>query len=52
LRAFENGVLRRVFGPKGEDGEGCIITRVIKSRRMKLEGHVARMGKRKAVPLL
>jgi hypothetical protein len=25
LRVFENRVLRRIFGPKGESGENCII---------------------------
>jgi hypothetical protein len=25
LRMFENGVLRRTFGPKREDGENCIM---------------------------
>ena len=56
---FENGVLRRIFGPKrdGVTGEwGKLhneelndlysspnIVRVIKSRRMRWAGHVARM---------
>jgi hypothetical protein len=58
LRAFENRMLRRIFGPKREeDGSwrklhndelhnlysSPNIVRVIKSRRMKLAGHVARM---------
>ena len=63
LRVFENGVLRRIFGPrKGEvTGEGrklrteqlndlyCSpnIFRVIKSRRMRWAGHVARMVERR-----
>jgi hypothetical protein len=60
LRVFENRVLRRIFGPKREE-EGswrklyndelhdlCSSpnnVRVIKSRRMRWAGHVARMGK-------
>jgi hypothetical protein len=59
LRVFENRVLRRIFGPKREEGgswrklhndelhglySSPNIVRVIKSRRMKLVGHVARMG--------
>ena len=58
LRVFENRVLRRTFGPRrDENGEWrrlhneelhslCSlpnITRVIKSRRLRLSGHVARM---------
>jgi hypothetical protein len=58
LRAFENRVLRRIFGPKQEEDESWRklhndelhdlysspnIVRVIKSRRM-WAGHVARMG--------
>jgi hypothetical protein len=58
LRVFENKVLRRIFGPKGdkwrETVDNCIVSisivcthhqillRVIKSRRMR---HVQRMGK-------
>jgi hypothetical protein len=60
LRVFENRVLRRIFGPKSEeDGSwrklhndelhslysSPNIVRVIKSRRMRWTGHVARMGK-------
>jgi hypothetical protein len=60
LRVFENRVLRRIFGPKREeDGSwrklhndephslysSPNIVRVIKSRKMKWTGHVARMGK-------
>ena len=61
LRAFENRVLRRIFGPKRDDVTGewrklynvelddlyCSpnIVQVIKSRRMRWAGHVARMGK-------
>jgi hypothetical protein len=59
---FENRVLRRIFGPKRDEATGewrrlrkeeltdlyssPNIIRVIKSRRMRWEGHVARMGKR------
>ena len=65
LRVFENGVLRRMFGPKRDEvtGEWKIlhneelndlysspnIVRVIKSRRMRWAGHVARMGERRGV---
>jgi hypothetical protein len=57
---FENTVLRRIFGPKREeDGSwrklhndelhslysSSNIVRVIKSKRMSLAGHVARMGR-------
>jgi hypothetical protein len=59
LRVFENRVLRKIFGPKREeDGSWSKlhndelhdlysspnIVRVIKSRRMRRAGHVARMG--------
>jgi hypothetical protein len=59
LRVFENRVLRRIFGPKREeDGSWrklhndelhCLysspnIVRVIKTKRMRWAGHVARMG--------
>jgi hypothetical protein len=59
LRGFENGVFRKIFGPKTEeDGSwrklhndeihslysSPNIVRVIKSRRMRWAGHVARMG--------
>jgi hypothetical protein len=63
LRMFENRVLRRIFGPKRDEVTGewrklhneelndlyssSSIIRVIKSRRMKWEGHVAHMGKRR-----
>jgi hypothetical protein len=64
LRVFENRVLRRIFGPKREeDGSwrklhndelhnlhsSPNIVRVIKSRRMRWAGHVARMGEGRGV---
>jgi hypothetical protein len=61
LRVFENRVLRRLFGPKrnGVTGEwrklhnkelnnlysSPNIVRVMKSRRMRWDEHVARMGR-------
>jgi hypothetical protein len=60
LRVFENRVLGRIFGPKGDEVMGewrklhngelhniystPDIIRQIKSRRMRWAGHVARMG--------
>jgi hypothetical protein len=60
LRMFENRMLRRIFGPKREEGAGGWrrlhseqfhnlyaspnIIRVNKSTMMGLAGHVARMG--------
>jgi hypothetical protein len=60
LRVFENRVLRRIFGPKRDEITGewrklhnddlnglyslTKIVRVIKSRRLRWAGHVARMG--------
>jgi len=65
LRVFENRVLRRIFGPKRDEVTGewrklhneelnnvyslPNIVRVIKSRRMRWAGHVARMGEGKGV---
>jgi hypothetical protein len=63
LRVFENRVLRRIFGPKRDEVTGewrrlhnkelhalyssPNIIRVIKSRRLRWAGHVARMGERR-----
>ena len=47
LRVFENMVLRRIFGPRRDEVTGDSspnIVRMIKSRRMRWVGHVARMG--------
>ena len=65
LRVFANRVLRRIFGPKRDEVTGewrqlhneklndlyCSpnIVRVIKSRRMRWEGNVARMVERRCV---
>jgi len=65
LRVFENRVLRRVFGSKRDEVIGewrklhneelrdlyflPNIVRVVKSRRMRWAGHVARMGKGRGV---
>ena len=65
LKVFENRVLRRVFGPKRDEVTGewrklhneghndlyslPNIVRVVKSRRMRWAGHVARMGEGRGV---
>src|SRR5215469_11782968 len=65
LRVFENRVLRRVFGPKRDEVTGewrklhneelrdlyssPNIVRVVKTRRMRWAGHVARMGEGRGV---
>jgi hypothetical protein len=65
LRVFENRVLRRVFGPSRDEVTGewrklhseelnnlyflPNIVRVVKLRRMRWAGHVARVGKERAV---
>jgi len=65
LRVFENMVLRRIFGPRRDEVTGewrklhneelndlyssPNIVRVIKSRRMRWAGHVARMGEKRGV---
>ena len=65
LRVFENMVLRRIFGPRRDEVTGewrrlhneelsdlyssPNILRVIKSRRMRWAGHVARMGEERGV---
>jgi hypothetical protein len=62
---FENRVLRRVFGPKRDEVTGewrklhneelsdlyslPNIVRVVKWRRMRWAGHVARMGEKRGV---
>jgi hypothetical protein len=65
LKVSENRVLRRVFGPKRDEVTGewrklykeelndmyslPNIVRVVKSRRMRWVGHVARMGEGRGV---
>jgi len=65
LRVFEKTVLRRIFGPRKDEVTGewrrlhneelndlkssPNIVRVIKSRRMRWAGHVARMGEERGV---
>jgi hypothetical protein len=54
LRAFENGLLRKIFGTKRDEVTGewrrlhnssPNIIRLIKSRRLRWAGHVARIGR-------
>jgi hypothetical protein len=68
LRVFENRVLRRVFGPKKDEVTGQwrklhneelndlyslpSIVLVVKSRRMRWAGHVARMGEDREVHMV
>jgi hypothetical protein len=63
LRFFKNKVLRRIFGPKRDEVKGewrrlhnkelyalyCSpdTIRVIKSRRLRWAGHVARIGEKR-----
>jgi hypothetical protein len=63
LKAFENGVLRRIFGLKRDEVAGYLgqfhdevlhnlylspsIIRMMKSRRMRMVGHVARMWEKR-----
>ena len=65
LRVFENRVLRKVFGPKRDEATGewrklhyeklndlyslPNIVRVVKPRRMRWAGYVARMGEDRGV---
>jgi len=65
LRVYENRVLRRIFGPRRDEVTGewrrlhnaelndlyssPNIVRVIKSRRMRWAGHVARVGEERCI---
>jgi hypothetical protein len=62
LRVFEDGMLRRIFGPKRDEVAGewrklhneelhdlyssQSIIRIMKARRMRLARHVAQLGRR------
>jgi hypothetical protein len=66
LRVFENRALRSVFGPKSDEVTGewrklhneelndlyslSNIVQVVKLRRMRYAGHVARMWEERGVP--
>jgi hypothetical protein len=68
LRVFENKVLGRIFGPKRDEVTGGwrklhndelrdlysspSIIRIMKSRRMRWAGHVARMNEKRNVYML
>jgi hypothetical protein len=68
MKVFENIVLRKIFGPKRDEVTGewrrlhneelrnlypsPSIIRIIKSRKMRWAGHVAKMEKRNAYRLL
>jgi hypothetical protein len=68
LRLFKNRVLRRIFGPKRDEVTGDwrklhneeirnlysspSIIRIIKSRTIRLTGHVARMGEKRNAYIL
>jgi hypothetical protein len=68
LRVFENRVLRRIFGPKRDEVTGewrklyneelrdlyssPSIIRIIKSRRKRWAGHIARMGEKRNAYIL
>jgi hypothetical protein len=68
LRVFENRALRRVFGPRREEVTGewrklhneelndlyslPNIVRVVKARRMRWAGHVARTGEERVVHMV
>jgi hypothetical protein len=65
LRLFENRVLRKIFGPKGDEVTGGSrklhneelhnlysppsIIRMIKSRRIRWAGHVARLVEKECI---
>jgi hypothetical protein len=48
-RAFENRVLKRLFGPKTDEvtgGRRQLHEKLLLSSKMRCVGHVARMGRR------